>query len=475
MDADNLPTLRAVSRAGAQMPAWGFAAARAIWWRGMIGRGGKRESMDSTAGPGEARWDFFISYAMADSTWAEWMAWELEEAGCRILIQGWDFIPGSHWMAEMENGVRYSERTIAVLSRAYLGSVYGQAQWQLAHRADPHGFHRRLIPVRIEQCDQPGLLGGIVSLDLFDLGQDEARTRLLELVRVLQVGRAKPGSDPGFPVSPAVRAPEVISSGIAPPALTRGDLPAFPGPPNAAAISSADARRPPSTAGPVAPRRKPVRWLWPVVVTVLAVALVGALTAGPMLGGLGGLRDASKDPAAPAPSGGRVSSTPTSQITTSPDPASSSSTAPVGEAPAGATGPIPRPPTPIGTTGASVLPASAGPTPQPAQPPVDAGPPGAPVVRAYAESTNVVVVVGAPGSGGPANTYYVAAVSTTHPECRFAVCDANTKTIHEPGSVTFVRTTCDVYDVYAASAYDDGTGNVKSGGQTGPVRVSTCA
>jgi hypothetical protein len=40
--------------------------------------------------------DFFVSYTQADRHWAEWIAWVLEEDGYRVLIQAWDFVPGSN-------------------------------------------------------------------------------------------------------------------------------------------------------------------------------------------------------------------------------------------------------------------------------------------------------------------------------------------------------------------------------------------
>jgi hypothetical protein len=38
--------------------------------------------------------DFFVSYTQADEAWAEWIAWELEEAGYSVKMQDWDFLPG---------------------------------------------------------------------------------------------------------------------------------------------------------------------------------------------------------------------------------------------------------------------------------------------------------------------------------------------------------------------------------------------
>jgi hypothetical protein len=57
-----------------------------------------------------ARWDFFISYTAADRRWAEWIAWQLEAAGLRVLVQAWDFIPGSNWMVGMQQGVEHADR-----------------------------------------------------------------------------------------------------------------------------------------------------------------------------------------------------------------------------------------------------------------------------------------------------------------------------------------------------------------------------
>jgi TIR domain len=147
----------------------------------------------------DRRYDFFISYTQSDRRWAEWIAWHLEEAGHRVLVQAWDFVAGSNWQAGMQIGVSRSDRTIALLSPAYLRSVYGQQEWQAAQAADPLGFARKLIPIRIADCIRPGLLSGIVSFDLFDLTADDARRRLRAEIHTALAGRAKPLISPHFP------------------------------------------------------------------------------------------------------------------------------------------------------------------------------------------------------------------------------------------------------------------------------------
>lgn len=153
-------------------------------------------------------WDFFVSYAQPDRPWAEWIAWTLEDASYRVLIQAWDFTPGSNWVRGMDEGVAAASRTIAVLSAAYARSVYGAAEWQAAWASDPTGAARKLVVARVEDCPRPGLLSQVVSLDLFGTAQDTARADLLRTAELaVSGGRAKPATAPHFPTSPQAGPP----------------------------------------------------------------------------------------------------------------------------------------------------------------------------------------------------------------------------------------------------------------------------
>ncbi|SHN46301.1 toll/interleukin-1 receptor domain-containing protein [Cryptosporangium aurantiacum] len=156
--------------------------------------------MPGTDLSGERR-DFFVSYTEADHEWATWIAWQLEEAGYTVLIQAWDMVPGSNWIALMDHGTKRAERTVAVLSRAYLeNSAFGAAEWHAAYRQDPTGLAGRLIPIRVENCTVEGLLAGVVHVDLFGFrDKTEARTGLLTAVAAAIERRSKPLAEPGFP------------------------------------------------------------------------------------------------------------------------------------------------------------------------------------------------------------------------------------------------------------------------------------
>jgi tetratricopeptide (TPR) repeat protein len=142
-----------------------------------------------------------VSYTQADRAWAEWIAWLLEEDGSRVLVQAWDMVAGSNWISRMDEGVARAARTVAVVSPDYLSSVYGSAEWQAAWVTDPQGQHRKLITIRIRGDRPPGLLTGVVGIDLMGLSEAAARRRLRDDIAAAVRGRAKPGAPPPFPLT----------------------------------------------------------------------------------------------------------------------------------------------------------------------------------------------------------------------------------------------------------------------------------
>jgi len=140
--------------------------------------------------------DFFISYNKADCTWAEWIAWHLEEAGYTTVLQAWDFRPGSNFVLEMERAAQEAERTIAVLSPDYLAARFTQPEWAAAFARDPTGEKGLLVPVRVRACEPTGLLLQIIYVDLVALDEEAAKAALLAGV---SRARARPSAAPGFP------------------------------------------------------------------------------------------------------------------------------------------------------------------------------------------------------------------------------------------------------------------------------------
>lgn len=106
--------------------------------------------------------DFFISYAKADKAWAEWIAWQLENVGAyTTVIQAGDFYAGSNFISEIHKSLVDNQCTIAVLSPAFLASIYTEDKWTASL------VKRQLIMVRVDEVDPPGLLMPLV----YRLGQ----------------------------------------------------------------------------------------------------------------------------------------------------------------------------------------------------------------------------------------------------------------------------------------------------------------
>ncbi|WP_054571523.1 toll/interleukin-1 receptor domain-containing protein [Frankia sp. R43] len=147
----------------------------------------------------DAAADFFVSYATADVAWAEWIGWQLEAVGFRVVLGAWDFVVGSSLVQETQAALSTSARVVVVLSPAYLMSAIETAQWQAVWAGDPTGEERRLLVARVENCPQPGLLRPLIGVDLFGLDDDTARERL---IGAAVAARRKPATAPVFPSDP---------------------------------------------------------------------------------------------------------------------------------------------------------------------------------------------------------------------------------------------------------------------------------
>lgn len=141
--------------------------------------------------------DFFISYNKAVRQWAEWIAWQLEEARYSVIIQAWDFRPGNNFISEMQRGLIEAEKVIAVISPEYMQSGFTEAEWSTAFAKDPTGKKRNLITVRVKDFYPEGLLGQVIYIDLLGLNETEAKKVILEGVSTSQ--RLKPSVPPKFP------------------------------------------------------------------------------------------------------------------------------------------------------------------------------------------------------------------------------------------------------------------------------------
>jgi len=145
---------------------------------------------------GERHCDFFVSYTGVDSAWAEWIAWQLKTAGYTVTIQAWHFRRGMNFVALMRQALDTCQRTVAVISQAYLDqSTYGSDEWTAAFTHDDP-TRSSLLLVLVEPVTLPRLLRPWIHINLTELAPEQAAARLLDGVRA---GTAEPTEAPAFP------------------------------------------------------------------------------------------------------------------------------------------------------------------------------------------------------------------------------------------------------------------------------------
>jgi TIR domain/Effector-associated domain 1 len=137
------------------------------------------EREEDTAKSSNETRDFFISYTHTDQDSAEWVDWQLRNAGYSTVLQSKDFRPGSNFVLEMDLATRQARQTLLILSPDYLNALYAKSEWAAAFFKDPTGKEKALIPIRVRACEPEGLLGPIVYIDLVGLEEDGARKALL--------------------------------------------------------------------------------------------------------------------------------------------------------------------------------------------------------------------------------------------------------------------------------------------------------
>jgi TIR domain len=122
--------------------------------------------------------DFFISYNKSDRNWAEWIAWQLEQAGYSTILDALDFRPGSNFALEIWKAAAESDRTIAVLSPDYVSSRFSEVEWSAALARDPINRRGTLLPVRVRECELPQSLLTFTYIDLVGRSEATQKTRV---------------------------------------------------------------------------------------------------------------------------------------------------------------------------------------------------------------------------------------------------------------------------------------------------------
>ena len=135
---------------------------------------------------------FVLSYAAADRAWAEWVAWQLKDAGYTVMLDVWSWEAGSSFHSLLTQ-FGDSDVVVALFSAAYFeAALWTRAELNAALAAG----RGRVVPLRLDDTTPLTVLQSLQTGDLFGLDEESARRVLLEAVR----GAARPIAPPPFPV-----------------------------------------------------------------------------------------------------------------------------------------------------------------------------------------------------------------------------------------------------------------------------------
>ncbi|MDV9175839.1 toll/interleukin-1 receptor domain-containing protein, partial [Streptomyces sp. W16] len=133
----------------------------------------------------------FVSHAGADLAWAEWVAWQLQDAGYEAELGVWHWGAGENVILNMDQALAAGPM-VALFSAAY----FEPERWTTEEWTAKLAGREKLIPVRIEDCAVPPMVRALLAPALFGLGEEKAREVLLAAV----AGPAGvPRVPPGFP------------------------------------------------------------------------------------------------------------------------------------------------------------------------------------------------------------------------------------------------------------------------------------
>ncbi|PIM71154.1 hypothetical protein CTU88_19355 [Streptomyces sp. JV178] len=139
----------------------------------------------------------YVSYAGPDRVWAEWVAWQLQQAGHQVLIDVWDWHAGDDFVEAMKRGLAQADALVALFSHSY----FEQGRWTGTEIEAALAQGKRLIPLAIEHVPHdriPENLTKRLRRNLWGLDEATAAAAVLEAVG----GTKRPHNPPTFPGAP---------------------------------------------------------------------------------------------------------------------------------------------------------------------------------------------------------------------------------------------------------------------------------
>ena len=141
----------------------------------------------------ESKLQFFVSCALGDGTYGEWVTRLFEYGGYTVIgVENLSMINPENFLSVFS----WAEKVVPILSPSAINS---QEEWFWGHlySSNPNGF----LPVLVEPCRFPGHVGMLASIDMtrYFESTDAASSFFLDQVAAALRGPGRPSSPPHFP------------------------------------------------------------------------------------------------------------------------------------------------------------------------------------------------------------------------------------------------------------------------------------
>lgn len=136
--------------------------------------------------------DYFISRRGSAAAVAQEVAEVLKEEGYTILVQDYDIPHGDNFIAAMHDALMRSRHLIVLLTKDYAASRFTMMELtNFLAAAGKSADERRLVVLRVDDCDPEGILAGAVFGDLVNVADPTERKR-----RILAAAEGRPTAQP---------------------------------------------------------------------------------------------------------------------------------------------------------------------------------------------------------------------------------------------------------------------------------------
>ena len=127
----------------------------------------------------------FFSYTSADSEWAHWIGYILQENGYTPFVHEWEIPAGGNIPGWMEKRLEEADRVIAIISPKYLeNKEYSLSERLAAYWENPTGDPPFLIPIVVSETDKlPRLIGSLKRVHLHGKVENHAAEELIDFLK----------------------------------------------------------------------------------------------------------------------------------------------------------------------------------------------------------------------------------------------------------------------------------------------------